>query len=96
MELLQTHLLLAITLSALVTVGIETVKVRGAKLGFKLSGWSWFAVSVLVSVVVAYGFTVYYMKLPTSEAVMVYVIMVLGAQGFYAVLFDKGKGDTNE
>lgn len=96
MEVLQTHLLLAITLSALVTVAIETVKVRGAKLGFKLSGWSWFAVSVVVSVVVAYGFTVYYMKLPTSEAVMVYAIMVLGAQGFYAVLFDKRKGDTNE
>ena len=45
----------------------------------------------LNEVLVAYGFIVYYQQLPIQQAVMIYFIMIFGAQGFYTVILDKDK-----
>ena len=94
MELFIQDTLLAIILSGLVAVAIETVKTRLAKANITLKGGTWFVLSILISIAVAYGFVIYYQQLPFEQAIMIYFIMVFGAQGFYSVLLDKG--DDNE
>lgn len=94
MELFIQDTLLAIVLSGLVAVAIETVKDRLAKANINLKGGTWFVLSILISIAVAYGFVIYYQQLQFEQAIMIYFIMVFGAQGFYSVLLDKG--DDNE
>jgi uncharacterized membrane protein YfcA len=91
MENLIQDTLLAIVLSGLVAVAIETVKTRLKKANINLKGGIWFSLSILISVLVAYGFIVYYQQLPIEQAIMIYFIMVFGAQGFYTVILDKDK-----
>ena len=92
MNKLMEHIILALVLSGLTSVAIETVKVRLEKHAIKLKGNTWFIVSVLVSLAVAWGYAVYYNDLALKDAVMVYFIMVFGAQGFYDIVFED-KGD---
>ena len=89
MDKLIQHITLALFLSALVSVAIQTVKLRLKKANVTLKGNTWFATSVFISMIVAWGYTMYYNQLPFIESVMVYCIMVFGAQGFYDVLLDK-------
>ena len=93
MELLIQDTLLAIILSGLVSVAIQTIKGRLEKLNVTLKGGTWFILSIVISIAVAYGFIVYYQELPMQQAIMIYFIMVFGAQGFYTVLLDKDKGE---
>lgn len=92
MNKLMEHIILALVLSGLTSVAIETVKARLEKHAIKLKGNTWFIVSVLVSLAVAWGYAVYYNDLALKDAVMVYFIMVFGAQGFYDIVFED-KGD---
>lgn len=91
MEKLLQHVTLAIVLSALVSVAIETVKGRLAKAEVTLKGKTWFILSIAISVLVALAYTLYYQDLGTMDAFMLWAIMVFGAQGFYDVLLDKGE-----
>lgn len=91
MENLIQDTLLAIVLSGLVAVAIETVKTRLQKANINLKGGTWFSLSILISILVAYGFIVYYQQLPIEQAIMIYFIMIFGAQGFYTVILDKDK-----
>lgn len=91
MELLLQHVTLATILSILTSVAIETVKTRLKKQEITLQGKTWFIVSVLISLLIGIGYTVYYAQLPIDQALLVWLIMVFGAQGFYDVLLDKDK-----
>ena len=92
MNKLMEHIILALVLSGLTSVAIETVKQRLEKHAIKLKGNTWFVVSILVSLAVAWGYAVYYNDLALKDAAMVYFIMVFGAQGFYDIVFED-KGD---
>lgn len=89
MEKLLQHVTLSIVLSALVSVAIQTVKGRLQRANLELNGKTWFILSILISVIVALAYTLYYQDLGTMDAFMVWMIMVFGAQGFYDVLLDK-------
>ena len=96
MDKLLQHVTLAIVLSALVSVAIETVKNRLKKQDITLQGRTWFIVSIFISLLVGVGYTMYYQQLPIDEAILVWLIMVFGAQGFYDVLLDKKPEETDE
>ena len=96
MEKLLQHVTLAIVLSALVSVAIETVKNRLKKQDVTLQGRTWFIVSIFISLLVGVGYTMYYQQLPIDEAILVWLIMVFGAQGFYDVLLDKKPEETDK
>ena len=89
MELLKEHILYALIVSALISASLEVVKERLQKwLGVELSGVKWFIISILVSGVTGFGYTIYYEHLPLDQSIAIMVIVVLGVQVFYKVIFD--------
>lgn len=90
MELLKVHILYALIVSALISGSLEVVKERLQKwLNVQLSGGKWFVISIVVSGVIGFGYTLYYEHLPVDQAVAIMVIVVLGVQVFYKVIFDR-------
>lgn len=89
-ELFMQHVIMAGVLSVLTATGIETVKSRLKSNGIELNGSRVFIVSILVSLIVSFGYTMFYENMVIKDAIAVYVIVVLGAQGFYQTIIDKG------
>lgn len=91
-ELFIQHVILAVILSALISSALEWIKGRLKK---ELTGTQWTLISIVVTLIVGFGYTMYYEQLPLHEAVAIVVIIVLGAQGFYQVVIDKGNKDEH-
>lgn len=89
MEQLLGHVAIALVISALVSVAIETFKDNLTLFTDKeLSGRTYFLLSIILSLVVSFGYTMYYQGFDLAEATAIYTIVVLGAQGFHQVLLD--------
>lgn len=90
--LLVTHVIIAFTLSGLVSGVLSTMFKRLAKFkGRELTGNEKFFVTVAVSIIVSFGYTMFYAELPLNESIAVFIILALSPSAFYEVFVDKGQ-----
>ena len=93
MELLKEHLKLAIMLSPIITLAIQSITQRLENNGIELKGNYKFMLSIIIGIVVTIGFGSYYMQLPISETLIVGFLTVIGSQALYDNVIQKLKGD---
>lgn len=89
---LVTHLLIAIIISGLISGSLSTVFKRLEAGGKPVSGNGKLAVTLIVSMIISFGYTMYYSGLPISESVAIFVMVAFGPQALYEVISIK-KGD---
>ena len=88
-ELFTQHVLLAVVLATLISGVLEVIKERLGKREIFLTGTKWLVLSLVVSAVIAFGYTLYYEQLPIDQSVAIFAIVVLGPQVFYKAVIDK-------
>ena len=90
MEKLLEIIIASILISGLMSSAIETFKNRLEAQEIKFGGNTWFFISILISLIVSFGITMYFQGLNVQDSIAVYLVVVFGAQGFYQVVIDKG------
>lgn len=79
------HIILALLIAGLISSAINNIKFVATNYGFKLEGMKLFVLSILISMIISFGYTTYYAMLSPTESILVYAIVVFGAQGFHQV-----------
>lgn len=94
-SLLVAHVATAFLLSGLLSGVLSSVFKRASAVkGRELTGNEKFIITIIVSVVISFGYTMYYAQLPLVESVAVFIILVLGPSAFYEVFIDKGQNQN--
>lgn len=96
-ELLTRHIMIAVALSAVISGTLKSVFARIERNfpNSKLTGNRKFLVTILISVLVSFGYTQYYAQLPTAESVAIFVLVALGPSAFYEVFLNSDKVDES-